>query len=203
MPPAGYRLAGQEVEACDCSSICPCVFGEEPEHGRCFGVLARHLTEGTIAGVDVGGLTWLEIFQSPGHQLKGGTNRLVYVDRGASLDQLSALRDAFQGRLGGPLAELAELTGRWLGVVQADVECEVTQGDGRIAVAGRLRVLMSPRRGADDTQTTLHDAFFSTVPGAPAWVAKATELTVVVPEHGLHFAFQGTSAIQSEFRYAT
>lgn len=203
MRSGGYRLAGQEIEACDCSSICPCVFGEEPEHGSCVGVLARHITEGEIAGVDVGGLTWLEVFQSPGHQLKGGTNKLVYVDRGASLDQLSALRDAFHGRLGGPLAELAELTGEWLGVAQAEVACDVTQGGGRIAVAGKLRVVMSPRRGPDDTPTTLRDAFFSTVPGAPAWVAKASELTVVIPEHGLQFAFEGRSAIQSDFRYAT
>ncbi len=203
MPSGGYRLAGQEIEACDCSSICPCVFGEEPEHGSCLGVLARHITKGKIAGVDVGGLTWLEVFQSPGHQLEGGTTKLVYVDRGASLDQLSALRDAFQGRLGGPLAELAELTGEWLGVVQAEVACEVTEGDGRIAVAGKLRAVMTPRRGPDETPTTLRDAFFSTVPGTPAWVAKASELTVVVPEHGLQFAFEGRSAIQSDFRYAT
>jgi hypothetical protein len=203
MPSGGYRLEGQEVEACDCSSICPCVFGEEPEHGSCLGVLARHITEGEIGGVDVGGLTWLEVFQSPGHQLKGGTTKLVFVDREASLDQLSALRDAFQGRMGGPLEELAKLTGEWLGFEQADVACEVKEGDGRIAVAGKLRAVMSPRRGPDETPTTLRDAFFSTVPGSPAWVARASELTVVIPEHGLHFAFEGRSAIQSDFRYAT
>ena len=70
MPSGGYRLVGQEIEACDCSSICPCVFGEEPEHGSCVGVLARHITEGEIAGVAVGGLSWLEVFLSPGHQLE-------------------------------------------------------------------------------------------------------------------------------------
>jgi hypothetical protein len=203
MPSGGYRLEGHEIEACDCSSICPCVFGEEPEHGSCLGILARHITTGEIDDVDVGGLTWLEVFQSPGHQLKVGTNKLVYVDRDASLDQLSALRDAFQGRFGGPLEELAKLTGEWLGFEQADVDCEVSEGAGRIAVAGKLRAVISQRRGADGTPTTLRDAFFSTVPGSPAWVAKASELTVVVPEHGLHFGFEGRSAIQSDFRYVT
>jgi hypothetical protein len=203
MPSGGYRLEGQEIEACDCSSICPCVFGEEPEHGSCLGILARHIDNGDIDGVDVGGLTWLEVFQSPGHQLQGGTTKLVYVDRGASLEQLSALRDAFHGRLGGPLEELAKLTGEWLGVVQAEVACDVHEGEGRVAVGGKLRAVMSPRRGPDETPTTLRDAFFSTVPGSPSWVAKASELTVVIPEHGLHFAFEGRSAIQSDFRYAT
>ncbi len=203
MPSRGYRLEGQEIEACDCSSICPCVFGEAPEHGSCIGILARHISKGVIDGVEVSGLTWLEVFRSPGHQLEGGTSKLVFVDRDATLDQLSALRDAFRGRHGGPLEDLANLTGEWLGVEQADVACEVHEGEGRIAVGGRLRAVMSQRRGPDDTPTTLRDAFFSTVPGSPAWVAKASELTVVIPEHGLQFAFEGRSAIQSEFRYAT
>jgi hypothetical protein len=203
MPSGGYRLEGQEIEACDCSSICPCVFGEEPEHGSCVGILARHITTGEIDGTDVSGLTWLEVFQSPGHQLKGGTNKLVFIDREASLDQLSALRDAFHGRHGGPLEDLAKLTGEWLGLVQAEVACEVHEGEGRIAVAGKLRTVISQRRGPDETPTTLRDAFFSTIPGSPSWVAKSRELTVVVPEHGLQFAFEGRSAIQSDFRYAT
>jgi hypothetical protein len=203
MAAGGYRLEGHEVEACDCASICPCVFGEEPEHGSCLGVLARHITRGEIDGVDVSGVTWLEVFQSPGHQLNGGTSKLVYIDLGASLDQVSALRDAFQGRFGGPLEELAKLTGDWLGFEQAEIVCDVEEGAGRVAVSGKLRAVMSPRRGPDDTPTTLRDAFFSTVPGSPAWVAKASELTVVVPEHGLHFVFEGRSAIQSDFRYTT
>jgi hypothetical protein len=203
MPSGGYRLEGQEVEACDCSSLCPCAFGEEPEHGSCVGILARHIEQGEIAGTDVSGLTWLEVFLSPGHQLEGGTQKLVYLDADATLDQLSALRDAFHGRLGGPLAELAELTGEWLGLEQAEITCEVTEGEGRIAVAGKLRAVVSPRRGPDETPTTLRYAFFSTVPGSPSWVARASELTVVIPEHSLQFAFEGRSAIQSAFRYAT
>src|SRR5262245_23834750 len=203
MSSGGYRLEGQEVEACDCSSICPCVFGEGSEHGSCVGILARHITSGEIDGTDVGGLTWLEVFQSPGHQLNGGTSKLVYLDRGASLDQVAALRDAFHGRLGGPLEDLARLTGRWLGLVQAEVACEVHKGGGRIAVAGKLRTVIIQRRGPDGTPTTLRDAFFSTIPGSPAWVAKSSELTVVIPEHGLQFAFEGRSAIQSVFRYVT
>ena len=94
---------------------------------------------------------------------------------------MGALRDAFHGRLGGPLAELATLTGEWLGVEQADVVCEVRKGEGRIAVGGKLRAVTESRRGPDGTPTTLRDAFFSTVPGSPAWVAKGDELTVVDP----------------------
>ena len=206
---SGYQLKGQEVEACDCASICPCVFGEEPEHGSCFGILARHVEKGKIGDVDVSGVTWLEVFQSPGHQLDGGTTKLVYIDRKAkgkdlTAEQVGALRSALDGGLGGPLGELAKLTRAWLGFEQVDVKYEADKGKGSIAVAGKLRVVMTPRTGRDDkTSTTLKDAFFSTVPGAPAWVAKGDELTVAIPEHGIFFAFEGRSAIQSEFDFKT
>ena len=121
------------------------------------------------------------MFQSPGHQLDGGTNKLVFVDSDASLEQFSALRDALHGKHGGPLEDLARITGEWLGVEQADVAFEVDEGEGRIAVTGKLRTVIDQRRGPDGTPTTLRDAFFTTVPGSTSWVAKSQELTVVIP----------------------
>jgi hypothetical protein len=199
----GYRLEGQEVEACDCMTLCPCVLGDDPTHGGCVGILARRITKGEIRGVDVSGLTWLEVFESPGNMLKGNIRKLVYVDRDASIEQLEALCDAFQGRLGGPLKELAELDGERVGVYQTDIECEVREGDGRVAATGKLRAVMTARRGQDGTPTKLLDSQFSTIAGEPAWLAKASELTVVVPEHGFQFTFAGRSAIEGAFRFAT
>jgi hypothetical protein len=199
----GYRLEGQEVEACDCMTLCPCVLGDDPTHGGCVGILARRITEGEIAGVDVSGLTWLEVFESPENMLNGNIRKLVYVDRDASMEQLEALRDAFQGRLGGPLAELAALDGERVGVYQTDVECQVREGEGKVAATGKLRAVITPRRSADGTPTKLVDSLFSTIAGEPAWLGKADELTVVIPEHGFQFTFQGRSAIEGAFRFVT
>jgi hypothetical protein len=121
----------------------------------------------------VSGLTWLEVFQSPGNMLDGNIRKLVYLDRNASLEQLEALRDAFEGRLGGPLAELAALDGERLGVFQADIEVEVKKGKGRIAVSGKLRAIITPHTSADGTATTLLDSRFSSVQGTPAWLRTA------------------------------
>jgi hypothetical protein len=199
----GYRLEGQEVEACDCMTLCPCVLGDDPTHGGCLGVLARSITSGEIRGIDVSGLTWLEVFQSPGNMLDGNIRKLVYVDSSASLEQVEALRDAFEGRLGGPLEEIAALDGERLGVFQAEIQCDVSEGEGRLAAPGKLRAVMSPRRSAEGTPTTLHDSRFSTVAGSFAWLSKASELTVVIPEHGFQFTFEGRSAIQGDFRFQT
>jgi hypothetical protein len=197
----GYRLEGQEVEACDCVTLCPCVLGDAPTHGGCVGVMARRITTGEIRGVDVSGLTWLEVFESPGNMLDGNIRKLVYVDSEASMEQLEALTDAFHGRLGGPLLELAALEGERVGVYQTEIEVEVKNGAGRVAVAGRLRAVMTPHTGTDGTPTTLRDSRFSTIAGEPAWLSKADELTVFVPEHGFQFTFEGRSAIEGAFRF--
>lgn len=201
MADASYRLEGQEVEACDCRTLCPCVLGDDPDHGGCQGILARRITNGQIRGVDVSGLTWLEVFQSPGNMLRGNIRKLIFTDRTARLEQVEALRDAFEGRLGGPLADLARLDGERLGVVMADIELHVSDGRGRMAVPGKLRVVISARTAENGTATTLRDSRFTTVPGAPAWLSKADELMVVIPEHDFQFAYEGTSAIEGAFRY--
>jgi hypothetical protein len=197
----GYRLEGREIEACDCMTICPCVFGDDPDHGGCQGILARFITSGRIRGVDVSGLTWLEVFQSPGNMLDGNIRKVVFVDSDASLDQVDALRDAFEGRLGGPLADLAALDGERLGVFQAEIECEVEEGEGRLAVTGKLRALLAPRRNEAGAPTTLLNSRFSNIAGTPAWVAKAPELTVALPDQGFQFGYEGRSAIEGAFRF--
>lgn len=196
-----YRLEGQEIESCNCMTLCPCVLGNDPDHGGCEGILARRITAGQIRGVDVAGLTWLEVFQSPGNMLKGNVRKLIFVDRSASLEQVQALRDAFEGRVGGPLGELAELDGERLGVIQADIEIDVKEGRGRVAVGGKLRVVMTPHESAAGVPTTLLHSRFSTVPDAPDWLSRTDELAVGVPEHGLQFIYEGTSAIEGSFKY--
>jgi hypothetical protein len=196
-----YRLAGQEIEACDCATLCPCVLGDDPDHGGCVGILARVITEGEINGVDVSGLTWLEVFQSPGNMLLGNIRKIVYIDQAATIEQIKALRDAFEGRLGGPLEDIAKLTSDLIDVVQADVDCSVTDGAGRVAVTGKLRAVIEPRHSDDGVATTLRNSRFSTIRDSPAWLSRASELTVSIPEHGFQFTFEGRSAIEGAFRY--
>src|SRR6266508_2955084 len=60
---------------------------------------------------------------------------------------------------------------------------------------------MAPYTGSDGaTITTLRDSIFSTVPGSPAYVAKASYNRVNLPEFGMVWYFEGRNAIQSEYR---
>jgi hypothetical protein len=58
---------------------------------------------------------------------------------------------------------------------------------------------MTPYRGMDGTITTLRDSLFSTVPGSPAWVGKATTHTVRLPQYGMEWSLPDRNAIQAVY----
>jgi hypothetical protein len=198
--PAVYQFQGTLLEACNCDVLCPCWIGEDPDNGTCQSVIAYHLDSGAIRGVDVGGLTLASVVFIPGNVLAGNWKQLVFVDDQASDEQAEALVDAFSGKLGGPLADLAQLVGEQLGVVRAPISHEVNEGRGTLRIGDDTVVAtMEPYRGADGSITTLQNSIFSTVPGSPAWVGKAERFAVNLPDQGWTFEFSGRNAIQSNW----
>ena len=137
--PAVYQFEGTLLEACNCDVLCPCWIGEDPDNGTCQSVVAYHLDTGAIRGVDVSGLTLANVVFIPGNVLAGNWKALLYVDERASDEQLEALVDAFSGKLGGPLADLAQLIGEQLGVVRAPISHEVSRGARHAARRRRHR----------------------------------------------------------------
>jgi hypothetical protein len=196
----GYQLQGTLLEACSCGVLCPCWIGEDPDGGTCEAVIAYNLDAGTIRGVDVSGLTHAAVAHIPGNILAGNWKVVVFTDDRASEEQAQAILDAFTGKLGGPLADLAELIGEVLGVVRMPISHEIVEGKGTLTVGdGKVYAEMEPYRGPDGTETTLRDSVFSTVPGSPAWVGKASKYVVDLPEHGFTWTFEGHNAIQSDW----
>lgn len=54
-------------------------------------------------------------------------------------------------------------------------------------------------RGATGGVTTLSDTMFSTIPGSPAYVAKAQKFTMSIQALNLHVDLQNHNAIQGHF----
>lgn len=197
----GYDLEGTLLEACECGVLCPCWIGEDPDEGKCDSFNAYHFDRGHIHGVDVSGLNLIKIARIPGNVLREGTWQCVYlVDDRATEQQKHLMLDAFNGKLGGSLTDLAGLIGEIRGVYDVPIEHDVVEGKGTLRVPGRLESQMEPFRSADGETTTLHNTVFSTIPGAPAWVSRAKVHRVNVPEHDLVWEFQDRNAIQGEFR---
>lgn len=198
---ATYQLVGTLLEACSCGVLCPCWIGEDPDGGECFACNAYHFNEGRIGDVDVAGLNLVLVVHIPGNVLAPKSWRVVmFVDAKATEQQRQAIIGAYRGDYGGPLADLAQLVGELVAVESAPISHELVGGKGTLRIEGILETEMEPYRAADGTVTTLRDSLFSTVPGSPAYVSKASKHRVNLPQYGMVWEFAGRNAIQSDYR---
>jgi hypothetical protein len=196
-----YSLEGSLIEACSCDVNCPCWIGEDPDLGYCYAIVAYGIERGRIRDVDVSGLNLVLCCNIPGNVLAGNWQIVALVDERGSEDQRNALLAAFTGQLGGPLGDLWEaLIGEVKGVEFVPITHQVEGGSGALRVPGLVETEMEPYRGPDGSITTLQNSVFSTVPGSPAWLAKASISRVNLPQYGMTWEYEGKNAIQSEWK---
>lgn len=196
-----YSIDGTLLEACSCAGPCPCWLGDDPDGGTCDAFIAYHVDSGQIRGVDVSNLSLVVVSQIPGNVLAGNWRAVLYVDDKATPEQREALLDAFGGKLGGAPADLAALLGEIVAVHPVPIEHRVEGGKGTIRVGQSLYSEMAPYTDTQGRSTSLHDSVFSTIPGSPAYVAKASIHQVNIPEHGMTWEFSGRNAIQGSFHF--
>src|SRR5262249_226730 len=150
---------------------------------------------------DVSGLNIVNVVFIPGNVLTPGSWKVAcFVDARANADQKQALLDAYTGKLGGPLADLAGLVGEVLAVESVPITHEIEDGKGTPRIGGLVEAEMGPYTGPGGTVTTLRDSIFSTVPGSPAYVGKASTHRVSLPQHGMVWEYEGRNAIQSDYK---
>lgn len=196
-----YDLQGTLLEACSCGVLCPCWIGEDPDGGSCDAFVAYRFDAGTVGGVDIGGLSLVNVVRIPGNVLTPKSWKVVmFIDEVATDEQFHALVDAYSGKLGGPLADLAGLVGEVLDVRRAPIRHQIRDGAGTLTIGDSLSAEMAPYHGGDGSTTTLQNTVFSTVPGSPAYVSKASSHTVNLPQYGMVWSFEGRNAIQSDYR---
>jgi hypothetical protein len=196
-----YTVEGQLLEVCSCGTLCPCWVGEDPDGGTCDSFVAWHVEKGQIKGIDVAGLTLVNIVHIPGNVLAGNWRAVTYLDAKGTQEQRDAMFDLFSGKLGGAIADLAALIGEVLEVRVAPIEYRLMEGHGHITIDGVLCGEMEPFKGPDGQPTKLVESIFSTIPGSPAYVAKASVNQVNIPEHDLKWEYTGRNAIQGTFRF--
>ena len=196
-----YELEGTLLEVCTCNVLCPCWVGEDPDGGTCDGLLGWHFESGTIEGVDVSGRTFVIMAHIPGNIMEGGWTAVVYIDDGVTDEQQEALINVWTGKLGGPVAELASLVGEVVAVERVPIAFDVKDGTGTIKVGDSLDAELAPFEGATGVATALHDTVFTTIPGSPAYVGKASHYTANVPQLDLNFTINNHNAVQGSFRF--
>ena len=198
----GYQLEGTLLEVCSCDTLCPCWIGEDPDDGTCEAVIAYNLTTGTIRGVDVSGLTLVGVGSHPREHPRGqlardrdswtSARRTSRWTRWSTASAASsAVRSATSQQLVGELVTQSSAR---------KIEHSIVDGAGTLKVGDKIDCAMQPYRGPDGSVTTLNNSIFSTVPGSPAYVAKADHQRINVPEHGYQWELEGKNAIQSDWK---
>lgn len=197
-----YDLEGRLLEVCTCKVLCPCWIGEDADNdGTCDSVVSYHIDKGRVRDVEVSGLTVAAAAHIPGNILKGNWKVAVFVDDKATPQQQDALLEVFTGKLGGPVADLAKLFGEVVGVSRAPISFGVKEGKGTLRIGKAIEADLQPFVGATGEPTKLQDSVFSTIPGSPAYVSKASKYRAEVPELGHHLELSGHNAIQGHFRF--
>ncbi len=196
-----YVLDGTLLEACSCGGPCPCWVGDDPDGGRCDSVNAYHIDRGQVGGVDVSNLSFVQVNQIPGNVLAGNWRAIFYIDDKATPEQREAILNVFSGKLGGALAGVASLVGERVAVHYVPIEHRVEGGKGTLRVGEIVEAEMVPYTDANGRPTTIHDTVFSTIPGSPAYLAKASHHRVNIPEYDMIWEFSGRNAIQGDFHF--
>jgi hypothetical protein len=126
-----WNLEGTYFENCSCDTICPCTWSgltAKATKDRCKAMLAFHIDRGAVDGVDVSGLSFALVVDSPPVMSDGGWKLGVVMDGAASEDQAAALGRVLGGELGGPPAMLGPLIGEMIGIERAPAEWRQSEG---------------------------------------------------------------------------
>jgi hypothetical protein len=153
------------------------------------------IDKGEVAGIGVSDTAVITVTSRTG--AGGAGQRLILVDEDAAPEVVRWVVDAFQGRLGGPLAELAELAGTDVGFYQVPINYRLDEKRSFVSVPSMLKVNASGRRIPES-----HPAG-SAAPWRRCWIGEGSGVEVSVPAHGLDLVLPRTRAVRGGFRFAS
>ncbi len=198
-----WTLEGTYFENCNCEWVCPCTVTSlvaPATQERCQVVLVYHIGQGEIEGTDVSGLTVAVVADTPAQMTDGNWNLGLIIDDQASSEQADRLGAVFSGQSGGPMAGLAPLVGKVLGVERAPMAYD---DDGlrhsvRIGDQTRIEVqdFVPPGLGGD-TPTQLVGVFHP----SNTTLTIAKPLSSRISAFGMEFHNEGKSAFSAHFAW--
>jgi hypothetical protein len=157
-------------------------------------VTAWLIDKGEISGTGVSDTALITV-TTKAPRSKGRS--LILVDEDARPEVVRWLLDAFQGRMGGPLARLAALAGEQIGFYQVPINYRLEESKSFLSVPDRLKVQATGRRIPDS-----HPAG-SAAPWRRGWIGSGEAARVEVPEFQMVFTLGRPRAVRGSFRFAS
>ena len=198
-----WRMRGDVMEACNCTTTCPCNFGSDPTQVPCEVILAWRIQEGQYGTIRLDGLHVVLFARIPGNFFCGGMTAGVYLDERATPEQAQALGTIFSGQAGGWPAAVSGLIAHPLAPKQVPIQFETAHGEARITVPGLLEVgteaVPNPLPGPSPLDPKISDLAVPFYTGA-ARVRRARILKLTDPL--LNFEYAGRSSLIGQFEYS-
>lgn len=134
-----WQIRGQYAETCNCDYLCPCILtgGTKTTHGYCIFAAGIHIERGRYNGLSLDGRSIVLVCRTKGAMVEGNFEVGLIVDEGADDKQTEALRVIATGEAGGPMANMAPLFGKFLGVEKAPIKI-ASSGREWMVSAGKL-----------------------------------------------------------------
>lgn len=136
-----WQLSGDYFEACNCTYVCPCVpsnMAAQPTKGYCDVALVFHVDRGRFGKVKLDGLSFIVVAHAPGVMANGNWSVGLIVSEKAKPDQQQALTQIASGQAGGPMAAVAPLIGKFLGVERKPIKFQKKGLSRSVSVPGVL-----------------------------------------------------------------
>jgi hypothetical protein len=161
-------------------------------------VLGFHVDQGEVDGVDVSGLAFAIVADSPKQMTDGGWRVGILVDASASDEQAAKLQGIATGELGGPMAGLAPLIGELLGVERVPVTFEVADGTTRARFGKVADVEVAAVKSIEGEELTLGNVPHPA--NTTLTISPSTRSTVTA--FGITFGKPDTSGFTARFAWS-
>ena len=200
---SNWILEGDYFEGCNCNSICPCIFLQDPDEGFCNLTIAWHIEKGHHGAVELDGLNAVAVFVAPGNMFTGPKMKLAfYVDTNASQEQRNALSNIFSGQSGGFFAVAAQFVGEVVGVKSAPITFGVEGKRRWLHIPEYLTLEIEAIKGHDPNKDSMIvNPSFTMVPSHDAVISRSTKYSY--KDHGFEWDSSGKNGFYSRFKYAS
>ncbi len=136
-----WNVRGEYFESCSCDYPCPCVvtyMTARPTKGYCDVAMVFHIEHGRYGAETLDGLNFVVVAHTPEAMGKGNWSVGLITDERATAAQQQALVQIGSGQGGGPMAALAPVVGKMLGVESAPIRFEQNGLRRVVSVPGML-----------------------------------------------------------------
>lgn len=199
----GWKVEGTYFENCNCDWVCPCTvtsFASPATQDRCHVVLNYHVRHGEIDGVDVSGHSVSIIADAPAKMLDGNWNVGLIIDDKASKEQADKLAGVFSGQMGGPMANIAPLIGKVMGIERMPIDYGDDGHRHHVRIGGDIAIEVEDYVPEGFSEPTRLSGVFHP---SNTTVAIARPTSSRIKAFGMEFKNAGKSAFSAPYNWSS